>query len=213
MVKKQINVVNLTPFEKESNNENHSNEMEGLNQIKEEIAKEETKVDEPPEQKEEIVEEQQQVKPKKKAAPRKKKPETPEPTPTPEQLKAEPGALELNATHSPEPEPEPTLAKKVKTVELVKCQKCEKEMTKRTLRYDHEKTCPGEPVVREAIPVKRRAPIKKDVEKKPEAIINIPNEVIEEEIKKRLQNTAQERLQQRLKLKEEKIKKLATQIA
>ena len=44
-------------------------------------------------------------------------------------------------------------AKKVKTLELVKCEKCNKEMTKRTLRYDHDKTCKGAPIKREDIPV------------------------------------------------------------
>jgi hypothetical protein len=47
---------------------------------------------------------------------------------------------------------EPTKRKKVKTLEQVKCDTCEKDMTKRTLR-DHHK-CPGEVVKREEIPVR-----------------------------------------------------------
>ena len=118
----------------------------------------------------------------------------------------------------PEEEKAAEKTNKVKTVELVNCPKCKKEMTKRTLRYDHEKTCPGEPIVKEAIPVKRRAPVKKEkeVEKKPEEVktpTEIPNEIIEREVNKRLTMTAQERLQQRMRLKDEKIKKLASQIA
>ena len=73
--------------------------------------------------------------------------------------------------------------KRKKTVELVKCGKCDKELTKRTLRYDHEKTCPGEPDSRESVPVKRRAPVKKvEVEKNN----HIPVEIIEREMQKQL---------------------------
>ena len=43
---------------------------------------------------------------------------------------------------------EPT--KKVKTLEQVQCDTCEKEMTKRTLRYHHK--CPGEVVKGEELP-------------------------------------------------------------
>jgi hypothetical protein len=43
---------------------------------------------------------------------------------------------------------------KVKTLEQVQCDTCEKEMTKRTLRYHHK--CPGEVVKREELPVKKR---------------------------------------------------------
>ena len=103
-------------------------------------------------------------------------------------------------------------ARKVKTVELVSCPKCKKEMTKRTLRYDHEKTCPGEPIVRESVPVKRR-PVSKKENETPAQPINIPDELIEQEVKKRMQNTSQDRMQQKIKLKEDRIKKLATQIA
>ena len=46
--------------------------------------------------------------------------------------------------------------KKIRTQELVKCEKCDKEMTQRTLRYCHDKVCPGKVIVREEIPVKKR---------------------------------------------------------
>ncbi len=53
-------------------------------------------------------------------------------------------------------------------------------MTKRTLRYDHDKTCKGAPIKRETIPVQRR--IKKETTTtKP---TNIPEELIEQEVKK-----------------------------
>ena len=85
-------------------------------------------------------------------------------------------------------------------------------MTQRTLRYDHDKTCKGAPVKREDIPVQKR--VKKDIPKQKESTpISIPEEIIEQEVKKRIQNTLQDRMHQRLKIKEEKIKKLATQIA
>lgn len=197
MVKKQINVVNLTEgrdITEQANEEINREEAEQLNQIKEEIKKEEEVIPiEPP----------TDVKPKRKAAPRKKKEVVEEAPP------------EITQPEEEKPVEKPN---KVKTVELVNCPKCKKEMTKRTLRYDHEKTCPGEPIVREAIPVKRRAPVKKEkeVEKKPEEVktpTEIPNEIIEREVNKRLTMTAQERLQQRMRLKDEKIKKLASQIA
>ena len=59
-----------------------------------------------------------------------------------------------------EPVKEEQPQKKVKTLELVKCGKCGKEMTQRTLRYDHDKTCKGAPIKREDITIKKR--IKKD---------------------------------------------------
>jgi hypothetical protein len=93
-------------------------------------------------------------------------------------------------------------------------------MTKRTLRYDHEKSCPGEKIDRDKMPVKRRAPIKKEVsepkqevvETKPQTI-NIPEEIIEQEVRKRIQNSVQDRIQQKMELKEEKIKRLSAHIA
>ena len=77
------------------------------------------------------------------------------------------------------------------------------------MRYDHGKNCPGQPIVRDAIPVKRRAPVK---DKKPEVEV-IPDDIVEQEVKKRIQNIAQERLHARLKVKEERIKKLSAHIA
>jgi len=120
----------------------------------------------------------------------------------------------------PESIPEPVIevkgevsqpSKKVKTLELVKCEKCEKEMTKRTLRYDHEKTCKGAPIRREDVPVQKR--VKKVNSPKQSVPIVIPEDVIEQEVKKRIQASVQDRIQQRIKLKEEKIKRLSAHIA
>jgi hypothetical protein len=167
-----------------------TNDEEQLNQIKEEIKKEEeTKP---------VVEVVEEVKPKPKRKPAVKK------------VKEEVAVVVEQPQEEPKEEP-----KKTKTVELVKCDKCGKEMTKRTLRYDHEKTCSGVKIEREKIPVKRRTPVKKEVDEKEtvETKINIPEEIIEQEVKKRIQNSVQDRIHQRMKVKEEKIKKLASQIA
>ena len=53
---------------------------------------------------------------------------------------------------------------------MVQCEKCNKQMTKNTLRYHHEKSCPGQPIDSQALPVKRRIkPIeaKSEVKKQP----------------------------------------------
>ena len=103
--------------------------------------------------------------------------------------------------------------KKIKTLELVKCEKCGKEMTKRTLRYDHDKTCKGAPIKREDIPVQKRVK-KLATPKQTPAVVatvpsaSIPEHVIEREVNKRIQD----RLLQKVRVKEEKIKKLAALI-
>lgn len=96
--------------------------------------------------------------------------------------------------------------KNIKTLELVNCDKCGKQMTKKTLRYHHDKNCPGEKIDKEALPVKKRS-VKK------ETVVDIPKEVIEVEVNKRIENTFKDRLNERMKVKQEKIKKLAAQIA
>ena len=97
---------------------------------------------------------------------------------------------------------EPT--KKIKTLEQVQCDTCEKEMTKRTLRYHHK--CPGEVVKREELPVKKR--VKKETKKEEEAIE--PKE--ETSIKPTLLDTYQVRLQKALERRSQTIQKLASQI-
>ena len=97
---------------------------------------------------------------------------------------------------------EPT--KKVKTLEQVQCDTCEKEMTKRTLRYHHK--CPGEVVKREELPVKKR--VKKETKKedeKQETTTSIPEKPV-------LMNTYQERLQKALERRSQTIQNLASQI-
>ena len=74
--------------------------------------------------------------------------------------------------------------------------------------YDHDKTCPGLKIDREQIPVKRRTRIKKKVvetKRVTEDEINIPKRIIEHEVKKRIQTSVQDRKQQRMELKEDRI--------
>ena len=199
---KQINVVSLSdikPVEEDDIQPTTNNDE--LNEIKEAIKEEESRnaMEDKP------MEEATKPKPKRKP-PAKKTKVVEEEVPIPEPI--------------PEPTPEPVveikeeLPKKVKTLELVKCEKCNKEMTKRTLRYDHDKTCKGAPVKREDIPVKKRV---KKVSSPKQATtqqeIIIPEHIIEQEVKKRIQLSVQDRMQQRLKLKEERIKKLSANIA
>ena len=101
--------------------------------------------------------------------------------------------------------------KKIKIVELVSCPHRKKEMSKKTLRYSHEKNCTGKPVVREEIPVKRRDPVKVKPPAPPEEkdkYISIPEEVIQQEINRRVR----EQKDARIKAKEDRIKKLAMNI-
>lgn len=104
--------------------------------------------------------------------------------------------------------------KKVKTLEQVQCDTCEKEMTKRTLRYHHK--CPGEVVKREELPVKKR--VKKETKKedeKQETTTSVderprgPQSIPEKPV---LMNTYQERLQKALERRSQTIQKLASQI-
>ena len=84
-------------------------------------------------------------------------------------------------------------------------------MSKKTLRYSHEKNCTGKPVVREEIPVKRRDPVKVKPPAPPEEkdkYISIPEEVIQQEINRRVR----EQKDARIKAKEDRIKKLAMNI-
>ncbi len=219
MVKKQINVVSLSDIKpvEEDTQEEIKNENDELNKIREAI-KEETTGQGPVIKAERSSAETtlqvdndtiipaEEVKPKPKRKPATKKTKVVEDAPVVEPITDAVIEPAVEAVIEPVVE----APKKVKTLELVKCPKCGKEMTKRTLRYDHDKTCKGNPVEREKIPVKKR--VKKE-SPAPAQAITIPEHVIEEEVKKRIQNTIQDRMQQKLKLKEERIKKLAEKIA
>ena len=190
MPRKQINVVSLSPLDKVEQVEEvdaPSNEDE-INQIKEAIKEEEA-------QQEPSLEEQPLLEPKPTRKPQVRKPKVVE-----EFVEEPPKVVEPVVEVKDEPQ------KKTKTLEIVKCDKCNKEMTKRTLRYDHPKTCKGAPVNREEIPVQKRT--------KPVAQPKvIPDDIIEQEVKKRLNSSIQERLRMKIQQKEERIKKLAEKIA
>ena len=200
---KKINVVSLSDIKPaEEDSVEIKNDNDERNQITEAI-KEEEALNPTPANDEvspmSIDTQEAKPKPKRKAAPKKTK-VVEEVAPIPEPV----------VESIPEPTPEPQ--KKVKTLELVKCDKCNKEMTKRTLRYDHPKNCKGAPINREEMPVQKRtkpASPPKVVQELPV----IPNDIIEQEVKKRIQNSIQDRLHMKLKQKEERIKKLAEKIA
>jgi len=81
---------------------------------------------------------------------------------------------------------------------MVECEKCNKKMIKTTLRYHHDKNCPGQPNDKKALPVKRR--IKKE-EPKHEPKLEVR------------QPTYHDKLNQRIKKRSESMSKLALQIA
>ena len=81
---------------------------------------------------------------------------------------------------------------------MVQCEKCNTKMIKTTLRYHHDKNCPGQPIDKKTLPVKRR--IKKEEPK------NEPKLEVR-------QPTYHEKLNERIKKKSESISKLALQIA
>jgi len=86
---------------------------------------------------------------------------------------------------------EKNVISKTKEKEYVECPKCHKTMLKKSFRYNHENTCQGKP--REELPIKKRTKkeeVKPEVKLKsdtPTKYVAIPEEVINEEIKKRVQ--------------------------
>ena len=191
MPRKQINVVSLSPLDKVEQVEEvdvPSNEDE-INQIKEAIKEKEA-------QQEPSLEEQPLLEPKPKRKPQVRKPKVVE-----EFVEEPPKPVEPVVEVKDEPQ------KKIKTLEIVKCDKCNKEMTKRTLRYDHPKTCKGAPVNREEIPVQKRAKPVAPPKVVEQTSLGIPDDIIEQEVKKRLNNSIQERMRMKIQQKEERIKK------
>ena len=129
------------------------------------------------------------------------------------------------------PKEEPKTDKVKKVVELVKCPKCEKMMSQKSLRYTHEQNCKGEVVKTEELPVKRRTkkepttsptslyqPVKQDNDKQEiykkivNTNINNNEPEIPEELKQEVIKTIQ-RTQLRMKMKEDNFNKLKMQIA
>jgi cytochrome c-type biogenesis protein CcmH/NrfF len=127
---------------------------------------------------------------------------------------------------------EPKTDKVKKVIEQVKCPKCDKMMSSKSLRYTHEQNCKGQVVKTEELPVKRRAkketatppilpnqPVKQENDKKEiyKKIVNnnISNKnetEIPEELKQEVLKTIQ-RTQLRMKMEEDNINRLNMQIA
>ena len=168
MPKKQINVVNLSDVKPiDETTEIQQPENDERTQIKQAI---------------EMAEQQQQeenTKPKRKTPTKKTSVEKqPEPTtePTPETVEIaieetkpkrktptkktkvdKPPEIVAPVEDSPkESTPKQKPDKKMKTLEMFKCDKCNKEMTANALRYTHPKYCTGREIIREEVPVKRQ---------------------------------------------------------
>ena len=178
MVKKNINVVNLSDDKPiEDTKEEINNENDERTQIKEAIEQEE---------------EQQEEKPKpKRKTPTKKTKVKEEPVIEPVQ---EPIVESPKEATPKQPE------KKIKTVELHKCDKCNKEMTLRALRYTHPKYCTNTEINRNEIPVKRQV--------KPTTIINNVVEITPDIIENHLRKVKENKLKDR----QDKINKLISKI-
>ena len=165
--------------------------------------------------------------PKPKAKPRSKKKETVTPPP-------EVPAVEVEPVKEVVPEPtalnEAEVKVKVKkVVEQVKCPKCDKMMSQKSLRYTHEQNCKGEVVKTEDLPVKRRTanppkePTTKDVKVETNKKdmynkivgknVNIETSEVQipEELKLEVLKSIQ-RQQERIRMKEDNLSKLKMQI-
>ena len=86
---------------------------------------------------------------------------------------------------------------------MVQCDKCNKQMTKNTLRYHHEKSCPGQPIDTQSLPVKRRKPKQEETNKE---------ESIEAKLEVKKQPTFQDKLNEKILKRKESLGKLALQI-
>ena len=212
------------------------------------IAKEETvsKEEEPTQVTDEVIPEQVNEEPvvdvqpavqsdiveKPKAKPRSKKKEvTPPEVPT----EVVPAVAEVLEPSQPvEVTKEEVKTEKIKkVVEQVKCKKCNKSMTPKTLRYSHEQNCSGAVVNTEDLPVKRRTTKKvepvsatttttlqdktnqKEIYNKIVAKnVNIDSSEIDipEELKQEVFKSFK-RQQERVKMKEDNLNRLRMQIA
>ena len=105
----------------------------------------------------EAVEDIEDIKPKPKRKPTKQiiveESEEPEQEPKPKRKSTK--KIIVENLKPPEPVIEEPEKKNIKPLQMVDCEKCGKQMTKTTLRYHHDKTCPGEKVNKEEQPVKK----------------------------------------------------------
>ena len=164
------------------------------------------------------IEEEPKPKAKPRAKPRAKKPQV---EVIKEEIKDEPN-ISLNQVVKQEPKEEPKqdnqpIKEKIKKeIELVKCPRCDKLMQAKSLRYTHESNCKGIiPIKTEERPVKRREPreIKQETKQDIKQDIKQNNSIIvDTEIQNLILKTIEN---QKLKQKnrEEKFKKLTSNIA
>jgi len=166
------------------------------------------------------IEEEPKPKAKPRAKPRAKKPQV---EVIKEEIKDEPNILTtLEVVKQEEPKEEPNIDDKPikekikKEIELVKCPRCDKLMQAKSLRYTHESNCKGIiPIKTEERPVKRREPreIKQETKQDIKQDIKQNNSIIvDTEIQNLILKTIEN---QKLKQKnrEEKFKKLTSNIA
>lgn len=185
MVKKQINVVSLSHIKPIEDGE------EGTIKDNDERSQIVANIKDVEDLREQAIETVEEVKPKtKRKTPTKTAKVIEENIPVPES--------------TPELPVEPvveTKEKKIRTVELYKCDKCNKELTQRALRYTHPKFCPGEEINRNNVPVKRQA----KTSKIDDNVSKIKPDIIENQFKIIKENKIKER--------QDKISKLVSNIA
>ena len=218
---KKVNVVSLSdikPIDDDDNEEikDIPHAEEDLTQIKEAIREEEQ------------IQPVEDPKPKPKRNTTRAKPEVLSPDKVrvkpakkqKEEVVEEPIVVEPVVEESVVVEEKPTKTKPEKPkkeLEYITCEKCNKTMLKKSYRYNHEQSCKGKP--REELPVKKRSQLKEPTPKPMNknnyenipivsSPINIPEEMIQKEITRRL--TQQK--ESRIKAKQEHYQKLGSQI-
>jgi len=230
MVKK-IKVVDVVSLESEARNEEQEpsvNEVHEVNEVNEaDKVTNESAIN--------LNELPDIPKPKAKAKPRAKPKTKKEQIEVQPEIQEEPKVEEPKVEAKVEEKQEPKNGKVKKVIEQVKCPKCDKLMSSKSLRYTHEQNCKGAVVKTEDLPVKRRLkkeqptshvePIqinkeqnknndKKEIYNKiVSKNMNTVNEiVIPEHLKQEVLNTIQ-RTQLRMKIKEDNLNKLRMNIA
>ena len=196
MVKHEIKVIdvkdnevleelNVKRDEEQSNDETTNEIEEDKKEDITEIAK--TVKEKKPRVKKEKIIIDDEVKPAKEKKPRTKKETKPVDIPEPEPIEEV----------KPEPEPIPVeevkSKKKQKILELVTCDKCNREMTAKTLKYSHESICPA--TTPQKVKVKK---IKKEYVQQPIQVVENPKiPVLKCEILSNTMNARREKMNQK----------------
>jgi hypothetical protein len=184
MVKKQINVVHLSEVKPVEDNQDERELIKQTIEQEEQLVSDATIQEEVPKQK-----------PKRKSPTKKAKLIEHETEPVhelPEEVDTVIETTPKEIIKQPD--------KKIKTVELYKCDKCNKEMTQRALRYTHPQYCVGKEIKRNDVPVKRQA--------KPIKMVSNVVEITPDIIENHLRTVKEHKLKER----QEKISKLVAKI-